>query len=165
MGTHATRAWRGAINILGSAYSSGTSNSTGNNNRNKKTTNKGTNQAGSISNYFTPAKTSNETQPATISPIATTLNPYKKIEKACIAEQQRSQSVRLMVALKLEKHETKTPNDLAFESISAMFGHYLKNDKATCIYPWKIADMDVHPAITQVKDIPKKMSEFKKVYA
>jgi hypothetical protein len=70
-----------------------------------------------------------------------------------------------MIALKLGKHETKTPNDLAFESIKAMYDHYVKNDKDTCIYPWRIDDMDRHPAITQAKEIPTKMSDFKKIYA
>jgi hypothetical protein len=70
-----------------------------------------------------------------------------------------------MIALKLEKHETKTPNDLASEQVKAMMAHYQKNDPATCILPWKVNIMSTLPDITRVNKIPTKMSEFKKGYA
>jgi hypothetical protein len=69
-----------------------------------------------------------------------------------------------MIALKLGKHDTKTPNDLALEGITALYEHYLKNDTSACIYPWRLADMEKHQAITQPKDIPKKISDLKKTY-
>jgi hypothetical protein len=164
-GTHASRAWRGAINILGSAYHVETAGKIAN--RNKKFMNKMTQPiGGSIASYFTPTKTQAEQTATVIPPSTMKKNPYQGgREKASETAKQCAQSARLMIALKLGKHETKTPNDLAFESIKALYEHYLKNDKATCIYPWKTENMNSQPAITQAKDVPTKMSDFKKIYA
>jgi hypothetical protein len=134
-GTHASRAWRGAINILGSAYHADT---VGRNaSRSRKSTNKISTQIGaSIADYFTPTKLPAEQPAALISPGVTKKNPYKQgRDKASETAKLCPQSARLMITLKLGKHETKTPNDLAFESITALYEHYLKNDTSTCIYP------------------------------
>jgi hypothetical protein len=163
-GTHASRAWRGAINILGSAYHSESVTRIAN--RNKKIMNKTGTQGFSIADYFTPTKPPMDQSTAKVTPSVTKKNPHKiNKERASETAKNLPQSARLMIALKLGKHETKTPNDLAFEAIKAMFEHYLKNDEGTCIYPWRTNDMEKHPAIVQVDDIPAKMSDFKKVYA
>jgi hypothetical protein len=164
-GTHASRAWRGAINILGSAYHSDVCGKNGS--RSKRSPYKLNPQIGaSIADYFAPNKPTITPTAAVISPSVKKSNPIKqRREKASETAKTRPQSVRLMMALKLGKHDTKTPNDLAFEGITSLYEHYLKNDDTACIYPWRLAEMDTHPAITQVNEIPKKMSEFKKIYA
>jgi hypothetical protein len=132
-GTNATRAWRGAVNVLGSAYCQSEQNKQKKRSQRKPSdTPKG--QAPPIPAIFqaTPAKETsvNPTVPL-ISPVHI-LNTYSKPKNRAVeAEKDRPQSARLMIALKLEKPDTKTPNDLAFEQVKAMITHYQKNDPTT----------------------------------
>jgi hypothetical protein len=166
-GTNATRAWRGAVNILGSAYCCNDQPKQRKRTQKKPSeTPKG--KAPPIPPCFqaTPAKERQDEAAATVVSPDNAINAYSKPKtKAKDAVQERTQSVRLMIALKLGKHETKTPNDLAFEQVKALFTHYQKNDPTTCILPWKLDNMDSLPAITKTSEIPTKMSEFKKTYA
>jgi hypothetical protein len=166
-GTNATRAWRGAVNILGSAYCRGDQPKQRKRIQKKPSeTPKG--KAPPIPPCFqaTPAKErQSETEVAVISPDAATNTYNKPNTKAKDAVKERTQSARLMIALKLGKHDTKTPNDLAFDQVKALFAHYQKNDPTTCILPWKLDNMESLPAITKPSEIPTKMSELKKNYA
>jgi hypothetical protein len=163
-GTHASRAWRGAINILGSAYYPESVSKIAN--RNKKMLGKVGTSGSSISDYFSPTKTSPAQPVAKVTPsVAKKSTPKDGRVKASETAKQLKQSARLMIALKIGKHDTKTPNDLAFEGIKALFEHYLKNDTDTSIYPWRHDDMERYPAIKQPSEIPEKMSDFKKIYA
>jgi hypothetical protein len=165
-GTNATRAWRGAVNILGSAYCR---NDTAK--QRKRTTKKPSDtpkgKAPPIPPCFqaTPAKETQSEKSAVVTP-PTNANPSTNPKKKAVdAEKELPKSVRLMIALKLDKHDTKTPNDLAFEQTKALIGHYQKNDPTTCILPWRTNDMTRLPAIAKPNEIPVKMSEFKKHYA
>jgi hypothetical protein len=161
--THATRAWRGAVNILGSAYNLNMGSHGPTTGGSIKETPKKRATSQKIHQFFAPHETNQKTTPA-VSP-SPMKNDSTRRRMAVDTMKECKKSVRLMIAIKLGKDEVKTPNDLAFEHIKAMLIHYQKNDQSTCIVPWKVADLATHSAITSPKDIPNKMSEFKKIYA
>ncbi|MGL5936570.1 MAG: hypothetical protein ACRCZI_13230, partial [Cetobacterium sp.] len=169
-GTNATRAWRGAVNVLGSAYCQPEQADQKRQKKRpqKKPSNTPKGQAPPIPAVFqaTPAKATQDTKRVTVISPAPTPNIYNKPRNnAEEMAKARPQSVRLMIALKLEKHDTKTPNEMAFDQIKAMLVHYQKNDPMTCILPWKLHNMTEFPALTKPTEIPTKMSEFTKGYA
>jgi hypothetical protein len=134
-GTNATRAWRGAVNILGSAYCRNDP-AKQRKRAQKKPSDTPKGKAPPIPPCFqaTPAKEPQGDTGVVVTP-PTNSNPYTTPKKKAVdAEKERPQSVRLMIALKLDKHETKTPNDLAFEQIKALFGHYQKMTRRHASY-------------------------------
>jgi hypothetical protein len=60
----------------------------------------------------------------------------------------------IVMAIKWEKQEAKTPNELVFEQIRDIFTHYLKTNGPTSILPWKNTDMGAQPSIDNPKDLP-----------
>jgi hypothetical protein len=128
-----------------------------------------------ITQFFaSPDKASPPTQTTLITP-PTTLraNQYaapqptnkNKGKASETVEKHSLQPFRIMIAIKVEKHETKTPNELIFEQVKNLFSHYLRTNGVTSILPWRTVDMNTHPSINDPKDLPTKMSEFKMTYA
>jgi hypothetical protein len=165
-GTHATRAWRGAINVLGSAYNKPEKEDSGSQKKGIQTqTAKKANQMG-IQQFFSPnhkeSQVLQQEKMVTPSPQSKAMINRQnagEILKAC------THSIRLMVALKLDKQEDKTPNDLAMEQIKELFKRYKKNDPSACIVPWRTDQLMSNRAIITTDDIPENISELKKIYA
>ncbi|MGL4350849.1 MAG: hypothetical protein ACRCT2_09865, partial [Plesiomonas shigelloides] len=132
IGSNATRAWRGAVDILGSLYFV------------PKSSNLMSNQ---ITDFYPSVRTATEATakrtmlvPPSPAPTqqqqtestkgtntATTVNPYAKKTATQVAETLKHKA-RLSVAIKIEKDTEKPANDQAIEQIKQLLRRYLQND-------------------------------------
>jgi hypothetical protein len=173
IGSNATRAWRGAMDTLGSLYFvPKSSNTVGN----------------QITDFYPRARTITEASATMLAPpspamanqqqqetdknaqpgegrtkSAQATNPYAK-QTTTVVAQSLQHKARLSVTIKIEKDSEKPANDQAIAQVKQLMKRYLQNDETTCILPWRIKVMDTCKAIKRIEDIPNKISELKKWY-
>jgi hypothetical protein len=159
-GTHATRVWKGAVNILGSTYNK---QEAPNQMEEQKLQGRTASQRNkTIQQFFSPNhKVTQQDKPVTPSPQSKSQTSKVRANEVL---KSRQHSVRLMIALKIGKQEEKTPNNIAMEQVKDLLKRYQKNNPMTCIVPWKVDNLLSNEAIMSSENIPSKIAKFIKRY-